>query len=164
MENTKPWFSCRALCLMNDALGWPVEDCSLLHSTLWGIVNPYPFLRAAFGCSWPLPKTFAVTCTLPIAIGFGWWTALLLQPHRKALKWLQSSHHKGLSKMYFPVIARATVALFQVLPCQTRVCERKNTQVSKALQPEERVCQNLSQANWSTRCSHKWVAVLCASD
>lgn len=149
---------------MNDALGWPVGECSPLHSTLWGTVSPYPFLSAAFRCSWPLPKTFAVTGTLPTAIDFGWWTALPPYPHRKALKWLQSVHPKGLSKMYFPVVARARLVLFQVLPCQTRVCGGKTTQVSKALQPEERVCQDLSQTNWSARCSHKWVAVLCASD
>lgn len=85
------------------------------------------FSEAAFRCSWPLPKTFAVTGTLPTATDFRWWTAFPSDPHRKALKWLESLHCKGLSRMQFPVVARASVALFQVLPCQTSVCGEKKS-------------------------------------
>lgn len=51
-DNMKPWFSCRALYLMNDALGWPVKEHSLflkplLRCTPWGAASPCPFLRGS---------------------------------------------------------------------------------------------------------------------
>jgi len=65
------------------------------------------------------------------------WTVGAFPPdaHRKALKRLQGLHHEGFSKTQFAVVARAHVALFQVLPCQTRVCGEKKKKSHKTQQP-----------------------------
>lgn len=82
---------------------------------------------------------------------FGWRTAFPPDPHRKALKWLQNLHRKGLSKMQFPVVASASVALFQVLPWQTRACGGKD---KKSHKTQESV-KLYSQRRWCAKTCHK---------
>lgn len=133
-ENTKPWFSCRALYLMNDALGWPVKEHSLflkplLHCTLWGTASPCPFLRGSLQMLTAFTKDL---CSHRHCSHWLQWTLGDGQPFlpilaEKPLNGRKSCTVKGLSKMQFPVVTRASITLFQALPCQTRVCGEKKS-------------------------------------